>query len=78
MPIFTFVALDSDPGELALLHAVLHGPEQAGSAQTRPAPSWGCAPDLKPHRPAGRSGGAQVSKRQTAARGVCRLIVLQP
>ncbi|MGH1587855.1 hypothetical protein ACRBEV_05240 [Methylobacterium phyllosphaerae] len=71
MPIFTSAALDSDPDGLALLHAVLHGTERTGSAQTRPAPSWGCAADLKPSRPVGRRAGAQAGKRQAAARPVC-------
>ncbi len=71
MPVFTSAALDNDPESLALLHAVLHGPEQAGSAQVRPAPSWGCAADLKPSRPAGRRSGMRASKRQTAAPPAC-------
>jgi hypothetical protein len=71
MPVFTSAALDSDTDGLALLHAVLHGLERDGSDQTRPAPTWGCAADLKPGRPARRRGGARPGKRQTAERPAC-------
>ena len=71
MPVFTAAALNSDPDGLALLHAVLKGPEQAESARARPSPIWGCATDLTADRPAGRRGLAKASRVQAAVHPVC-------
>ena len=67
MPVFTAAALNSDPDGLALLCAVLNGPEQAGSAQARPFPIRGCTKDVTVGRTAGHRGMANGGRVHVAA-----------